>query len=188
MQGSWFTSAVQVVMVMLAVLGVWSLITRTAEWVKRRQAETSDKLRIGPLDLLEELVSIRNLLNARLTGPDPEMVRAAQALGEHVHNLDASCLALTLAVKEALPGLGDIGKSAYLVAGAAKSISDQVVILRSVVFGQRRAEEFAGTDDDPEAIRRANMAWETESLVRDHGLSRPEAERRVRDMFSRVPR
>lgn len=171
------SEVVGAVLLALALVGLWVMGREVYAWFwKRAAAREQSSYRIGTVDLLESTDRIQQLLLARLAGP------------EHIRSLDASCQALTAALKEATPGLAEIGRNTFLIGRGTKDLADQVAYLRSVVFGSKRAEEFPGTENDAEAVRRANFSWEVENLVHDHGLSRPEAEKRVRDMFSTISR
>lgn len=171
------SEVVGAVLLALALVGLWVMGREVYAWFwKRAAAREQSSYRIGTVDLLESTDRIQQLLLARLAGP------------EHIRSLDASCQALTAALKEATPGLAKIGDDAFLIARGARDIADQVTALRAVIFGGRNANEFPVTTNDDDGIRRANMEHEISSLMIDHNLNRRDAEARVRDLFARVSR
>lgn len=109
---------------------------------------------------------------------------AQQAGQVSVIELTAALNGLSEAMTKASPGLDKIGDNSFLIARGARDIADGVTALRTVVFGGKRAEDFPSTVNEEERTNRANIEYDIGQLMLDHGMSRPQAEARVRDMYA----
>lgn len=179
----------------------WTVISKLLRWRKAASLERA-KREEGFVVATEKqaavMTSILDFLKSVLP-PAPSMAAmdAAAALVEirsilqkenHIQDLIVSIDKLSAVMEKAAPPLEKIGDDAFLIAKGARDIGDQVAILRSVVFGGKRAEDFGQTANDDEIIRRGNMEFEIITLMTDHQLSRKDAETRVRDLYARVSR
>lgn len=79
------------------------------------------------------------------------------------------------------------GDSGFLMASNSKKMADQISALRQIVYGGKRAEDFSFTSEDPESVRRADIENDVMTLMQDHQMTRPEAERRVRQQYATRP-
>ena len=152
------------------VLWVGGLIRKAID--RARKDHKADREQLGDLiEAVTELEKCLHLIRQSVSAADP--AELISALNGHAR-----------ALASATPALESVKPSVDEVARAAKAMADQVAILRAVVYGGRRAEDFPVTADDPAAIQRGEMAEDIDNLIRDHGLSRAQAEMRVRDMYS----
>lgn len=101
-----------------------------------------------------------------------------------VTRLVSSVNALTEVMSKTAPSLEKIGDDAFLIARGARDIGDGVTALRAVVFGGKRAEDFPMTMHDDERVDRAEAEYDIGQLMMDHGLSRAEATKRVKDNYA----
>lgn len=158
------------------------------ENVKRRNSDSRT----------EALRDICNLLHSSLpVAPSKAAMDSADNLAEIVQILKSvskipelitAIEKLATIMEKAAPPLEKIGDDAFLIARGARDLADQVAAFRAVVYGGRRSDEFPVTTNDSEGIRRADMEADIANLMQDHGMSRRDAEVRVKDMYSRIPR
>ena len=130
---------------------------------------------VGVLSALDDSFSSRT--EALVKSVDPEVSRKFSASIDHLSDI--------LAKQGA--SLERFGDSGSLMASSCRKMNDNIAALRAIVFGGKRADEFSITADDPEAIRRADMESEIMTLMQDHDMSRDEATRRVRQLYSARP-
>ncbi len=94
---------------------------------------------------------------------------------------------LSTAIDRHASDIESFGDSGRLMATSCRKMNENIVALRAIVFGGRRAEEFSLTADDPENIRRADIENDIAMLMQDHDIPREEATRRVKNLYSTRP-
>lgn len=148
-----------------AVYDQLTLIANTLEQMPRISSRTADSLAV----IKDEMTSLGEEALTRLS--------TITALTESINSLNGTMIV-------AAPNLGKIADNAFLIARGARDLGDGVTALRAVVFGGKRAEDFPMTINDDERVQHANMEYDITQLMIDHGLSRDQAESRIRDMYA----
>lgn len=165
---------------------IWKMVKKIEEFVSGGLSSKLEdiSLSIGLSEAERETI-IAQLSVITETLKEISAVRLDQ---EKILELSSAAKVLTESMATITPMAERMSDSAYLIAKSTRDVADQVAVLRSVVYGSSRAEDFPATLDDSERARRANIEHDVANLMHDHGLSRRAAEDRVQDMYVRVPR
>lgn len=166
-------------LVFAALLGVYKYFEASAKAAhKRHETELRDA---------EAEAAFRNFFRtaaASLVEAQGKILQILESGNGSIAALTAAVGALGETMTKAQPSLEKIGDDAFLMAKGVRDMSDNIVALRAVVYGGRRAEDFPVTINDDERTRRADMEYDVQQLMVDHGLSRSEAASRVRDTYA----
>ena len=201
-----------VVVLGLAIL-VWSQIRSAMRLRDERQAKRaeldSEHFRLvremrDSFDLLTKAIGLRNdegqkLTQALIAGSATNTKTLTEFIAASFKEVSAALdpetskkfsvaiERLTEVVTKHAADIERFGDSGLLMASSCRKMNDNLTALRTIVYGGKRAEDFSFTSEDPESVRRADQESEVMTLMQDHNMSRPEAEKRVRNMYATRP-